>query len=53
MRDYFNYDVFYCMNITDIDDKVWRKGKLFKVLIIHLLPRKIVLPESEQQKQCH
>lgn len=22
MADYFNYDVMYCMNITDIDDKV-------------------------------
>ena len=22
MSDYFNYDVFYCMNVTDIDDKV-------------------------------
>lgn len=22
LRDYFKYDVFYCMNITDIDDKV-------------------------------
>lgn len=26
LRDYFQYDVFYCMNITDIDDKV--KGAL-------------------------
>ena len=22
LRDYFGFDVFYCMNITDIDDKV-------------------------------
>ncbi len=22
LKDYFKYDVFYCMNITDIDDKV-------------------------------
>ncbi|KAK7098490.1 cysteine--tRNA ligase, cytoplasmic-like [Littorina saxatilis] len=22
MTDYFNYDVFYCMNVTDIDDKI-------------------------------
>lgn len=22
LRDYFKFDVFYCMNITDIDDKV-------------------------------
>lgn len=22
LRDYFKYDVLYCMNITDIDDKV-------------------------------
>uniref|UniRef100_A0A452TLM8 Cysteine--tRNA ligase, cytoplasmic n=1 Tax=Ursus maritimus TaxID=29073 RepID=A0A452TLM8_URSMA len=22
LRDYFGYDVFYCMNITDVDDKV-------------------------------
>ena len=26
LRDYFKFDVFYCMNITDIDDKV--KGVL-------------------------
>lgn len=26
LRDYFNFDVFYCVNITDIDDKV--KGVL-------------------------
>ncbi|CAL1535560.1 unnamed protein product [Lymnaea stagnalis] len=22
LMDYFNYDVFYCMNITDVDDKI-------------------------------
>ncbi len=22
MQNYFNYDMVYCMNITDIDDKV-------------------------------
>ena len=22
LRDYFKFDVFYCMNITDVDDKV-------------------------------
>ena len=22
LADYFKYDIFYCMNITDIDDKV-------------------------------
>ena len=22
MSDYFGYDILYCMNITDIDDKV-------------------------------
>ena len=22
LNDYFNYNVVYCMNITDIDDKV-------------------------------
>jgi len=22
LQDYFNFDVTYCMNITDIDDKV-------------------------------
>ena len=24
LQSYFNYDVFYVMNITDIDDKVWQ-----------------------------
>ncbi len=23
LQNYFNYDIVYCMNITDIDDKVW------------------------------
>ncbi|CAI2360622.1 unnamed protein product [Moneuplotes crassus] len=26
MRDYFNYDVHYCMNITDIEDKIIKKS---------------------------
>ena len=26
MRDYFGYDVHYCMNITDIDDKIIKKA---------------------------
>lgn len=26
LRDYFKFDVFYCMNITDIDDKVRGRG---------------------------
>ena len=26
MMNYFNYDVYYVMNITDIDDKVSHKG---------------------------
>ncbi|KAK3102977.1 hypothetical protein FSP39_015466, partial [Pinctada imbricata] len=28
MRDYFNYDVFYCMNITDIDDKIIKRARI-------------------------
>ena len=36
LSDYFNYDVHYCMNITDIDDKVsyvymGRKGRRGRV----------------------
>ncbi|CAH1787800.1 unnamed protein product [Owenia fusiformis] len=27
MKDYFNYDVFYCMNVTDIDDKIIRRAR--------------------------
>ncbi|XP_049637157.1 cysteine--tRNA ligase, cytoplasmic isoform X2 [Suncus etruscus] len=26
-RDYFGYDVFYCMNITDIDDKIIKRAR--------------------------
>uniref|UniRef100_A0A8V5FHU5 Cysteine--tRNA ligase, cytoplasmic n=1 Tax=Melopsittacus undulatus TaxID=13146 RepID=A0A8V5FHU5_MELUD len=26
-RDYFKYDVFYCMNITDIDDKIIKRAR--------------------------
>ena len=25
LSDYFNYDIFYVMNITDVDDKVYDK----------------------------
>uniref|UniRef100_A0A452TLH0 Cysteine--tRNA ligase, cytoplasmic n=1 Tax=Ursus maritimus TaxID=29073 RepID=A0A452TLH0_URSMA len=27
LRDYFGYDVFYCMNITDVDDKIIRRAR--------------------------
>ncbi|KAF0887437.1 SYCC protein, partial [Crocuta crocuta] len=27
LRDYFGFDVFYCMNITDIDDKIIRRAR--------------------------
>nr|XP_004654287.2 cysteine--tRNA ligase, cytoplasmic isoform X1 [Jaculus jaculus] len=27
LKDYFQYDVFYCMNITDIDDKIIRRAR--------------------------
>ncbi|CAD5114673.1 unnamed protein product [Dimorphilus gyrociliatus] len=27
MKSYFNYDVNYCMNITDIDDKIIKRGR--------------------------
>lgn len=30
MKNYFNYDVFYCMNITDVDDKIILKSNELK-----------------------
>ncbi|XP_028917011.1 cysteine--tRNA ligase, cytoplasmic [Ornithorhynchus anatinus] len=27
LRDYFKYDVFYCMNITDVDDKIIKRAR--------------------------
>ncbi|XP_058484749.1 cysteine--tRNA ligase, cytoplasmic isoform X1 [Solea solea] len=27
LRDYFKYDVFYCVNITDIDDKIIKRAR--------------------------
>ncbi|XP_033121269.1 cysteine--tRNA ligase, cytoplasmic-like [Anneissia japonica] len=27
LSDYFGYDVFYCMNITDIDDKIIKRAR--------------------------
>ena len=27
VEDYFHYDIFYCMNITDIDDKIIIKSR--------------------------
>ncbi|XP_048730781.1 cysteine--tRNA ligase, cytoplasmic-like isoform X2 [Ostrea edulis] len=27
LQNYFNYDVFYCMNITDIDDKIIKRAR--------------------------
>lgn len=48
LRDYFKYDVFYCMNITDIDDKVnvqfskwitfWNKTQIFKFYFKMAIP---------------
>lgn len=39
MRDYFRYDLHYCMNITDIDDKIIKKaneeGKPFEEIARH------------------
>lgn len=40
MRDYFGYDLHYCMNITDIDDKIIKKaneseGKDFREISRH------------------
>ena len=29
LRDYFNYDVQFVMNITDIDDKIIKRFTLF------------------------
>lgn len=31
LKDYFKYDVFYCMNVTDIDDKV-NKNPLIQLI---------------------
>uniref|UniRef100_A0A672MTQ9 Cysteine--tRNA ligase, cytoplasmic n=1 Tax=Sinocyclocheilus grahami TaxID=75366 RepID=A0A672MTQ9_SINGR len=27
LKDYFKYDVFYCMNVTDIDDKIIKRAR--------------------------
>ncbi|XP_043915332.1 cysteine--tRNA ligase, cytoplasmic [Protopterus annectens] len=27
LKDYFKYDLFYCMNITDIDDKIIKRAR--------------------------
>uniref|UniRef100_A0A4W3IEV2 Cysteine--tRNA ligase, cytoplasmic n=1 Tax=Callorhinchus milii TaxID=7868 RepID=A0A4W3IEV2_CALMI len=27
LMNYFNYDVFYCMNITDVDDKIIKRAR--------------------------
>ncbi|XP_074227594.1 cysteine--tRNA ligase, cytoplasmic isoform X1 [Camelus bactrianus] len=27
LRDYFKFDVFYCMNITDVDDKIIKRAR--------------------------
>ncbi|KFO96748.1 Cysteine--tRNA ligase, cytoplasmic, partial [Calypte anna] len=27
LRDYFKYEIFYCMNITDIDDKIIKRAR--------------------------
>lgn len=35
LKDYFQYDVFYCMNITDIDDKV---GECSGLIILTRVP---------------
>ena len=38
MTDYFKYDLFYCMNVTDIDDKVGLKNVfVFVFLCVSIL----------------
>lgn len=27
LQDYFKYDVTYCMNVTDIDDKIIKRAR--------------------------
>ena len=42
MSDYFNYDVVYAMNITDIDDKVKRSKYCMTVYPFTSIERKFL-----------
>ena len=36
LADYFNYDIFYVMNITDVDDKVYIKLSVCFIIMIKI-----------------
>lgn len=37
LMDYFNYDVLYVMNVTDIDDKIIKRYSYFGVICMILM----------------
>ncbi len=43
LRDYFNYDVMFVMNITDIDDKIIKRYLVFCIWNIDLMNRELSL----------
>ena len=56
MQKYFGYDVFYCMNITDVDDKVQylsrnrsKSSFLLSFNIIQYYSGNVVLYPKEQK----
>ncbi|ELT92901.1 hypothetical protein CAPTEDRAFT_218029 [Capitella teleta] len=51
MRDYFNYDVIYAMNITDIDDKIIKRARqnhLMKEYLAKDLPIASLLNDAKE-----
>lgn len=36
LSDYFNYDIFYVMNVTDVDDKVFKFVFIFKNIKVEI-----------------
>lgn len=54
--DYFNFDVFYCMNITDIDDKIInraRRNYLVNEYIRNKHPSEKILSDLDQAIQLY
>ncbi|KAJ8958328.1 hypothetical protein NQ318_017474 [Aromia moschata] len=55
LSDYFGYDVFYAMNITDVDDKIIKRARqnyLFEQYASERRPLESVISDAKQVLQC-
>lgn len=50
LKDYFNYDVFFVQNVTDIDDKIIRRARQLYIFNEYLVKIKNVEPNLQRQQ---